>query len=133
MPFVVDASVAGSWLMPDENHPEAIIALDRLIDDEAFIPALLWYEIRNLLLVNERRQRITPIQTTSSLKVLQGLPLIVDGQADSDTTLQLARDYGLTIYDATYLELAVRRGLPMLTFDGQLAAAAKKLGIITKF
>ena len=59
MPFVVDASVVGSWLLADEQHPEAVTALDRLKDDEAFAPSLLWFELRNLLLANERRQRIT--------------------------------------------------------------------------
>jgi predicted nucleic acid-binding protein len=129
MPFVVDASVAGSWLLPDENHPEAINALDRLKDDEAFVPVLLWFEIRNLLLTSERRRRITPAQTAAALNVLQGLPLHVDDKAESDTTLQLARDHRLTVYDAAYLELAVRRRVPLLTFDEQLAAAAKRLAI----
>jgi predicted nucleic acid-binding protein len=132
MPFVIDASVAGSWLIPDENHPETIIALDRLKDDEAFVPALLWFEIRNLLLVNERRQRITPAQTAAALSVLQGLPLQVDSQPDSAATPQLARDHRLTVCDAVYLELAVRRHLPLLlTFDDQLAAAAKRLALPT--
>jgi predicted nucleic acid-binding protein len=129
MPFVVDASVAGSWLLPDENHPEAITALDRLKDDEAFVPSLLWFEIRNLLLASERRQRITPAQTAVALNLLEGLPLQVDTKPQSDTTLQLARDHRLTVYDAAYLELAVRRRLPLLTFDGQLAAAAKRLSL----
>jgi len=131
MPFVIDASVAGSWLLPDENHPEAITALDRLKDDEAFVPTLLWFEIRNLLLASERRQRITPVQTAAALSVLQGLPLEVDSEPDSGTTLQLARDHRLTVYDAAYLELAVRWHLPLLTFDEQLATAAKQLAIPT--
>lgn len=91
MPFVVDASVVGSWLLPDEQHPEAVTALDRLKDDEAFAPSLLWFELRNLLLANERRQRITPTQTATALKLVQELPLWLDNQADSETTLQLAR------------------------------------------
>ena len=49
MPFVVDASVVGSWMLPDEDHPEAIIALEKLKDDEAFVPSLLWFELRNTL------------------------------------------------------------------------------------
>jgi len=125
MPFVVDASVVGSWVLPDENHPEALTALDRLKDDEAFVPSLLWYELRNLLLANERRQRITPAQTAAALNLVQELPLRLDGQADSDTTLQLARAHKLTIYDAAYLELAVRRHLPLVTFDTALAEAAR--------
>jgi predicted nucleic acid-binding protein len=129
MPFVVDASVAGSWLLPDEDHPEAITALDRLNDDEAFVPALFWFEIRNLLLAGERRHRITPAQTAEALSVLDGLPLQVDNQADGDTTLQLARAHRLSVYDAVYLELALRRRLPLVTFDNQLAAAAKRLSL----
>jgi predicted nucleic acid-binding protein len=125
MPFVVDASVVGSWVLRDENHPEALTALERLKDDEAFAPSLLWFELRNLLLANERRQRITPAQTAAALSLVQELPLRLDGQADSDTTLQLARAHSLTIYDAAYLELAVRRHLPLVTFDTALAEAAR--------
>ena len=125
MPFVVDASVVGSWVLPDENHPESLTALERLKDDEAFAPSLLWFELRNLLLANERRQRITPAQTAAALNLVEELPLRLDGQADSDTTLQLARAYRLTIYDAAYLELAVRRHLALVTFDTALAEAAR--------
>jgi predicted nucleic acid-binding protein len=69
---------------------------------------LLWFELRDLRLANEWRRRITPTQTASALNLVQQLPLRFDGQADSDTTLQLARAHGLTVYDAAYLELAVR-------------------------
>ena len=82
MPFVVDASVVGSWVLRDENHPEALTALERLKDDEAFAPSLLWFELRNLLLANERRQRITPAQTAAALSLVQELPLRLDGQAE---------------------------------------------------
>ncbi len=129
MPFVVDASVVGSWLLPDEEHPEALAILDRLKDDEAFVPTLLWFEVRNLLLTGERRRRITPAQTATALNVVQGLPFRIDGEADSNTTLQFARDHGLAVYDAVYLELAIRRGVPLFTFDGDLGVAAKRLGV----
>jgi predicted nucleic acid-binding protein len=76
MPFVVDTSVVGSWVLPDENH-----ALERLKDDEAFAPSLLWFELRNLLLANERRQRITPAQTAAALNLVQELSLHLDGLA----------------------------------------------------
>ena len=129
MPFVVDASVVGSWLLPDENHPEAVTALDRLKDDEAFAPLLLWFELRNLLLANERRQRITPSQTAAALNLVQELPLRFDSQPDSDTTLQLARAHKLTVYDAVYLELAVRRQLPLVTIDAALAEAGGRINL----
>jgi predicted nucleic acid-binding protein len=125
MPFVVDASVVGTWVLPDENHPEALTALERLKDDEAFAPSLLWFELRNLLLANERRQRITPAQTAAALNLVKELPLRLDGHADSDTTLQPARAHRLTIYAAAYLELAVRCNLPLVTFDTALAEAAR--------
>jgi hypothetical protein len=80
----------------------------------------LWFELRNLLLANERRQRITPAQTVA-LNLVQELPLRLDGQGDSDTTLQLTRAHRLTIYDAAYLEPAVRCHLPLVTFDTALA------------
>lgn len=64
-------------------------------------------------------------QTAAALNLVQELPLRLDGQADSDTTLQLARAHRLTIYDAAYLELAVRRHLPLVTFDAALAEAAR--------
>ena len=85
----------------------------------------LWFELRNLLLANERRQRITPAQTAAALNLVQELPLRLDGQGDSDTTLQLARAHRPTIYDAAYLELAVRCHLPLVTFDTALAEAAR--------
>ncbi len=129
MPFVVDASVAGAWLLPDEEPAEALAALDRLKKDDAFVPAVLWFEIRNLLLMNERRGRLTAVQTAAALNIFGELPLRTDNQPDSDTTLQLARDHRLTVYDATYLELALRRSLPLLTFDRELAEAAQKCGV----
>jgi predicted nucleic acid-binding protein len=125
MPFVVDTSIVGSWVLPDENHPEALAAFERLKDDEAFAPSFLRFELRNLLLANKHRQRIAPAQTAAALNLVRELPLHLDGQDDSDTTLQLAREHRLTIYDAAYLELAVRRHLPLVTFDAALAEAAR--------
>lgn len=127
MPFVVDASVVGAWVLPDEQQPEAIKALERLKDDDGIIPGLLWFEVRNLLLMNERRQRITPAQTASALSHLAALPLEVDDRPDSDTVLQVAREHQLSAYDAAYLELSLRRNLPLLTFDRKLQAAAVHL------
>lgn len=129
MPFVVDASVAGTWVLPDEHHSIATEALDLLKKDEAYVPAIFWFEIRNLLISGERRQRISSTDTAKALDGLQTLPILVDTQADSHLTLQLARDHRLSIYDSAYLELAVRRGFPLLTLDAQLNAAARILDI----
>ncbi len=127
--FVVDASVAGAWLLPDEQHPAALDALERLKEEDGYAPALLWYELRNLLLTCERRHRILPTQTATLLKSFHDLGLHTDPSPDSAMTLQLARDYGLSIYDATYLELALRLGCPLLTLDRTLADAARQVGV----
>ena len=85
---------------------------------------------RNLLLANERHQRITPTQTAAALNLVQELPMRFDSQADSDTTLQLARAHRLIVYDdAVYLELAVRSRPPLVTFDAALAEAAKRINV----
>jgi len=81
------------------------------------------------LLANERRQRITPTQTATTLKLVEELPLWLDNQADSETTLQLARAHGLTVYDAVYLELALRRQLPLVTLDASVAEAARRANV----
>jgi predicted nucleic acid-binding protein len=128
MPFVVDASVAGSWVLPDENHAEAVEALQRLKTDEAYAPSLLWFELRNLLLASERRGRISPAQTAAALNFIQALPLRLDREPDSDMTFQLARAHGLTVYDAAYLELSIRRNIPLITLDKALAEAARRAG-----
>ena len=72
MPFIVDASIAGSWLLPMNTSPEALTALDRLKDDEAFVPALLRFELRNLLLAKGVDNASRPLQTAAALSVLHG-------------------------------------------------------------
>lgn len=104
MPFVVDASVTACWLMPDERHPVAEAARVRMADDVATVPALWWFEVRNLLVVNERRGRIDPAQTNGALTLLAALPLVLDRSPDEATVLGLARRHRLTVYDAAYLE-----------------------------
>lgn len=92
------------------------------------VPAIFEYELRNVLLTNERRGRITTEIVTEALTRLQGIPTHVDGTfADADL-LQIARSHNLTVYDAAYLELSLRLDLPMATLDVRLAAAAKAEG-----
>ncbi len=70
MPFVLDASVAACWAFDDEDHPLAGRALDRLRDDSALAPTLWWFEVRNILIVNERRGRLKETDTASFLRAL---------------------------------------------------------------
>jgi predicted nucleic acid-binding protein len=107
----------------------AEIALERLGRDGAVVPSLWWFEVRNLLLINERRGRIDPVGTASFLADLARLPITVDPAPDGEAVLALARAHGLTAYDATYFELAVRLMLPLATLDRALIAAAPAAGV----
>ncbi len=125
MVLVVDASVVGCWCFPDEADPIADVAFDQLGATTAVVPALWWFEVRNLLLVNERRGRLDAAGTAEFLADLGRLPIHIDREPDSDAILALARAHRLTFYDAAYLELARRLDAPLATLDRQLAAAAR--------
>jgi predicted nucleic acid-binding protein len=127
--FVVDASIALSWYLPGETSATSEAAFARLRDTDAIAPILWWFEIRNTLVVSERRKRITPAQTIQILTRLGELPLRLDVTPDSAVVMALARDHGLTVYDAAYLELAVRLVIPLATLDRALADAAPAAGI----
>jgi predicted nucleic acid-binding protein len=129
MAFVVDASVAASWAFQDEGHPMATTALLRLNVEEAQVPSLWWFEVRNTLLVNERRGRITEADATAFLQDLRRLTILFDRDPDETAVLALARRHRLTVYDASYLELALRLGLPLASLDRALREAATACGV----
>lgn len=129
MPLVIDASVTIARLMPDETSDVAQMAHDRLLTDEARVPALWWFEVRNVLIANERRGRIGADQVTALLAALSRLPIVLDRSPDESALLGLARTFKLTIYDAAYLELAQRLAVPLATLDRDLLAAARTIGI----
>jgi predicted nucleic acid-binding protein len=129
MALVVDASIVGCWCFPDEASPVADAAFDEVGTAGAVVPALWWFEVRNLLLVNERRGRLDAAGTADFLADLKGLPVRTDREPDSGTTLGLARAHRLTFYDAAYLELALRRDVPLATLDRRLAAAARTAAV----
>lgn len=129
MPFILDASVAASWAFDDEKLPLAQMVLGRLQAEEAIVPALWWFEILNIMAVNERRRRITAMAVIRYLSLLKELDIVVDQAADHEAILILAREHRLTAYDSTYLELAIREGLPLATLDKELAYAAAAAGI----
>ncbi|BCH04980.1 twitching motility protein PilT (plasmid) [Mesorhizobium sp. 131-2-5] len=124
MPFVVDASIAACWLLPDEADARADTAYDRLDDDRAVAPGLWWFEIRNLLITSERRGRLDAAATRHALELLTGFAVAIDNACDETMLLGLARKHRLSVYDAAYLELALRERIPLATLDKQLAAAA---------
>jgi predicted nucleic acid-binding protein len=129
VPFVLDASVAACWAFRDENHPVATHALTLIRSGEVAVPSLFWFEVRNILVVNERRGRISKAETDSFLGFLPKLPIIQDRSPDETRILHFARSHRLTVYDAAYLELAQREGSPLATLDAALARAARSEGV----
>ena len=129
MPFVVDASVAAYWLMPDERHPVAEAAYKRIAQDPAVTPGLWWYELRNVLMVNERSGRLDNEKTARVLRLLRRLPVGIDADVEEEVLMRLARRHRLTVYDAAYLELALRKGHPLATLGAALANAARAEGV----
>jgi predicted nucleic acid-binding protein len=130
MPFVLDASVAACWAFEDEDHPTVSLALERLRTDEVHVPSLWWYEMRNILIVNERRGRLTEADTAAFLFGLSRLDLAADHTPEEAGTLALARKHGLTVYEACYLDLARRMRLPLATLDKPLARAASAENVV---
>jgi predicted nucleic acid-binding protein len=124
MPFVLDASIAACWAFPDEEDPRADEALERVRTEDAIVPSLWRFEVRNILIVNERRNRITEAGTNSFLRELARLRLRVDSEPDEASVLKLARAHRLSVYDASYLELTLRAATPLATLDARLATAA---------
>ena len=132
MSFVLDNSVALAWCFEDEQTPAIIAILDRLTEAGAVVPQLWPIEAVNGLLTAERRGRITGAERQRLANFMRALPISVDEQTASQAwtaTAHFAEQHQLTAYDATYLELAVRLGLPLATNDKALIAAAKAVGV----
>jgi predicted nucleic acid-binding protein len=130
--FVLDCSVALAWCFPDEHAPYPQSVLDSLATTAAAVPSLWFLEVANALLVSERRGRCTTADITTWLGFLGTLPIHTDPETTArawSDALQLARTYALSVYDASYLELAVRRGLPLAALDGKLKNAATAAGV----
>jgi predicted nucleic acid-binding protein len=130
--FVIDNSVVMSWCFEDEVNPYADTVLESLRDGEAFVPGIWPLELGNVLLVAERKKRIGEASAVRFLELVIGLPLTVEQEAPQRTLAEivsLARKLKLSTYDASYLDLAMRLGLPMSTLDVSIRKAAKRLGI----
>ena len=130
--FILDASVAAVWIFEDESHPIADIALAEIQGDGNGFVTQHWHlEVRNALIVGERRGRITSELITQRLSFIDELLLQTDTEANLNVALDLARLYNLTMYDAMYLELAIRSRLPLITLDRRLAQAASDASVET--
>ena len=127
--LVLDASVANTWIFEDESHPRADAALAEVLNSSGFVTRHWHLEVRNALIVGERRGRISLSESIRGLLYLSGLPLQTDTEADLGAAFDLARLYNLSMYDAMYLELALRLGLPLATLDRGLGRAASEAGV----
>lgn len=132
MSFVLDTSVTMAWLFEDEATRTTEALLDRLKNEEALVPTLWTYEVGKVLLMAERRKRITEAQGRRFAQLLESLPIrISDPYLNSlwSNAVVVAREHGLSVYDGTYLDLAMREGVPIATRDKALRKAAKILGV----
>ena len=127
--FVIDASVASAWILDDESDPFADEVYEIVQANDGFVPQHWHFEIRNTLLMAERRGRITSDTIGMRLNRLGQLLIRTDLSPDLDATISLAQTHRLTFYDALYLELALRRNIPLATLDSALDRAAAAEGL----
>ena len=120
------------WLFEDENHAESEAVLLEVGANGAYAPNLWWAEIRNVLITSERTERMNPRETAMVLTSLARLDVRLDNEPNEVELLTLARRHRLTIYDALYLELALRLKAPLATLDHALIRAARSESIHLK-
>lgn len=131
-PLVLDASLVLSWALPDEASLYSDAVLHRVAKSGALTPALWLHEIANGLLMAQRRGRCTTAQRMAFIEELLRLPVEVESSSARtvlDSQVALAERYALTAYDAAYLDLALRRNLPLATQDKAMKSAAGKAGV----
>jgi predicted nucleic acid-binding protein len=135
MDWVLDASIALAWGLPEEASPQADRFLSRVSGkDVLWVPSLWWYELANALTLAERRKRLTEADGIQLRELYGMLPIKTDtiiGPEIIERLRTLAREYSLSAYDATYLELALRKGIRLATLDQNLQSATQKAGLAT--
>ena len=123
MPLMLDSSVALAWALPDETNPTLDPLCDRLTTEVVIVPPVWPLEIGNVLLVAVKRGRLTARDMSRLVREFRALPIEIDLKSMDEAlneTLTLARKYELTTYDASYIELAQRREMPLATLDTKL-------------
>ena len=132
MTFVIDNSIVMAWCFEDETSAYSDSILDRLQEGDARVPAIWPLEVANALLVAERRHRLTEARTAHFAELLLSLPIVVEEGAVNRAlgpVLLVGRAHRLSAYDAAYLELASREGIPLATQDARLRTAAENAGV----
>ena len=126
--FIVDNSVVISWCFQDEMSEYADAVLDRLADAHALVPGIWPLEVTNVLLMAQKKKRLSRAGSARFLELLRSLPIVVEQEIPARVFAEifaLAEDTGLSTYDASYLDLAMREGLPLASLDKSLQKAAK--------
>ena len=130
---VIDASITLSWLLPDERSDDSLEVRNELLSAESvWVPAHWKLEVANSLWMAERRKRLDSTGVAQAVALFSQLPVVIDAETNARAaaeTLGLARQHGISVYDAAYLELALRRGAALGSLDGPLRASAKKVGV----
>ncbi len=132
MQFVLDNSVVMSWCFEDESNNYANSVLDLLSEASALVPAIWPLEVVNVLLVAERRTRLSEAASSRFINLLTQLPIrVVEDRPENmmQALLALARVNNLSSYDASYLDLAIKYELPLATLDNRLLEAARRIGV----
>ena len=127
--FVIDNSVVMAWCFEDETSRYADTVLDKLEVSTAIVPSIWPLEVGNVLLVAERKKRLSEADSARFIALLTELPITIEQEPPGrmlKEILALAREYQLSSYDASYLDLAMRKGLPIATLDNGLVAAAER-------
>ena len=130
--LILDCSMAMAWCFADESTPETVSVQDRLASEAAVVPSHWFLEVANVLAMAEKRKRISSADSQQFLRLLSCLDIEVDEEAPCrafDHLLPLCRSHGLTSYDAAYLDLVLRRQLPLASLDDALRLAATSLGM----
>lgn len=130
--LVVDASAVLATVLKEERTPASVALRERIAVDGAVVPALWWLEVANVLLLAERKGRVASGDRATALGSLAALPITTDAETASrawSDTLALAEGHRLTVYDAAYLELALRPRLPLATLDEELREAGGVCGV----
>ena len=132
MSLVLDASITMTWCFEDEGTPATDELLDQVVESSAVVPKIWRFEVGNALQMAIRRKRIDADFRDKALVKLSALPIAIDPETDAHawtTALRLAERFALTLYDAAYLEVAQRLGIPLATLDQKLRAAAHSLSV----
>lgn len=130
--FVVDNSVVMSWCFKDETNNYADTVLDKLTEATAIVPSIWPLEVVNVLLVAERQKRLSESDSVRFITLLSQLPIVVEYDRPEmmiKELLALARANNLSSYDASYLDLAMRKGFPIATIDNKLIEAARRVDV----